>query len=247
VQKLFYNLNNDLLKIHASIDRRAFKIKSPLNSALIKTAFDTRRINSEKIVNPRRNLQNYQRSEPFIDNKLAEQINTIFKLKRSVDTIKNEFETDFDWLDSNTRILCNAIDRTLRIHEQDGDFFKPQFDYLSELLYLRYRLSMSDIDTLSEPQIKLAILNKDEKLLHKQIYSNYNTQPKKIIQSENNITEQQVNKNGSKEDSLIEKLFGNVKASQENKDIERSVIITIKDKINTEEDTSTKDIANKKE
>ena len=79
---------------------------------------------------------------------------------------------DPEWLDSYCRILSAALDRTLRIEQKDMDFFKPQMDYLEELLYLRYRLKDEDIIRLNEKELRNIILDKDERLLHKQIYAN---------------------------------------------------------------------------
>lgn len=219
----------DALKIHASIeerfDVREFRIDKlkELNHPIIKNAFDTRRINQETDYNPRRNLQYYHRSEPFIQKDAAEKIKTLFKLKTAVDSIKEDFVGDPEWFDSYCRILCNALDRTLRIEQRDYDFFKPQMDYLEELLYLRYRLKEDDINRLNEKEIRNIILDRDEKLLQKQIYSNYNNGGITKTNQQSQLV--------SGKDNLIEKLFGDVKASKENKSVSRSVTITIDDKI----------------
>ncbi len=237
----FLGLQKDLLDLHASFEDRSSKITgtSNLRTALetlshgkheefmIKTAFDTRRINSETMVNPRRNLQNYQRSEPFISNEMSDKIKRFFKVKTAVDLIKEQFIGDPDWLDSNSRILCNAVDNTLRVEQKDYDFFKPQFDYLDELLYLRYRLGSEDISRLNEGEIKDVLLRKDEKLMFKSIYANYKTVEPKL----------QSTGNAGREDSLTEKLFGNVKANKENKSVERSINIVIKDSIVDDKDS----------
>ncbi len=129
---------------------------------------------------------------------------------------------DPDWLDSNSRILCNAVDNTLRVEQKDYDFFKPQFDYLDELLYLRYRLASADIERLKEEEIREILLRKDEKLMYKSIYANYKPPVSPKLQSTGNV---------EREDSLAEKLFGNVKANKDNKSVERSINIIIKDSI----------------
>lgn len=171
---IFNSLKKDLLRIHASLEERLSTIREVEDQkTLIKQAFDTRRIDQETQFNPRRNLQYYQRSEPFISSGFSDHIKLFFKIKTSADTIKEQFIGDPDWLDSHARILCNALDNTLRIEQKDYDFFKPQFDYLDELLYLRYRLKKEDIERLSEQEIKNVLLGKDERLSMKSVFGKY--------------------------------------------------------------------------
>lgn len=232
----FLGLKKNLLKTHAALEKRAnTKVERDFSSKvqMTKTAFDTRRINSEMQVNPRRNLQYYQRSEPFIDPAISTNIKQLFKIKTAVDQIKEQYIGDPDWLDSNSRILSNAIDNTLRVEQKDYDFFKPQFDYINELLYLRYRIAAEDLERMNENELKKVILNKDEKLLHKEIFANYKSVDKisKISDQSMPIVKQTI---VSQEDSLMEKLFGGVKASSLNKNVKRSVNITISDSIEDE-------------
>jgi len=182
---------------------------------IMKTAFDTRRIDQENVFNPRRNLQYYHRSSPFITKGASEVLKTFFKLKTTADGIREDFSTDPNWMDSYCRVLCAALDRTLRVEQKDMDFFQPQIDYLNELLYLRYRLKDEDIARMNEQELRGIILSRDEKLSYRQIYSQYN-KPTAIIKAE---------------DNLMDKLFSNVKATKENRDVERTVSITINDKI----------------
>ena len=194
-----------------------------LKPKLVKSAFDTRRINQNTEFNPRRNLQYYQRSEPYINNQVAEKIKLFFKVKTAADDLRQEFIGEPDWLDSFTRILCNAVDQTLRVEQKDFDYSHTQLDYLTELLYVRYRLRPEDIIQLSQHELRNIILNKDERLLRRSIFTNY----KDGINKNSDL-----NKNTSvPNDTLMDKLFGDVKANKENKEVERSVTITIKDKI----------------
>ena len=231
---LFLGLHRDLLNLHDSMEQRmeARQKRAEENpTAMVKTAFDTRRINQEEQFNPRRNLQNFQRSEPFITPEMSQKVRSLFKVKQAADTIREQFIGDPDWLDSNSRILCNALNNTLRVDQGDYDFFKPQFDYLDELLYLRYRLASDDIDKLSEREIKDRLLDKDERLLHKALFSNYRGRDghmEKTSDREMPILKQTV---VSQEDSLMEKLFGNVKATHDKKNVKRSVTISISDSI----------------
>lgn len=215
-------LLENISKVHSSIedrtDLRELRINSlkNLTQPITKIAFDTRRINQETEYNPRSNLQFYHRSEPYITKNSAEALKLFFKLKMAVDSLKEEFFGDPDWHSSYCRILSAALDRILRVEQKDMDFSKPQMDYLNEMLYLRYRINENDLIKLNENELKGIIINKDEKLLHKQIYSQYNNKSN-IIKDSN--------------DSLINKLLGEVKASKENKEVQRSLTITINDKV----------------
>lgn len=224
----FKNILETVISIHSSIedraDMRSFRSKAiyEFNRPIVKNAFDTRRINQYTDYNPRRNLQYYHRSEPFITKDASNVIKTFFKLKTAVDAIKEDFLGDPDWLDSYCRILSAALDRTLRVEQKDMDFFQPQMDYLNELLYLRYRLKDDDIEKLNEKEIRNIILDKDEKLLHKQIYSQYNNGGLFKTNNSNVVI---------KQDNLVERLIGDVRANKDNRDVSRSVTITVNDKI----------------
>lgn len=226
----FLGLKKNLLTLHAAFEERAQDNTATVKTGMIKNAFDTRRINSETEVNPRRNLQHYQRSEPFITADISNKIKGFFKVKNAADQIREQFLGDPDWLDSNSRILCNALNNTLRVDQKDYDFFKPQFDYLDELLYLRYRIASEDIERMREEEIRDVLMSRDEKLLHKSLFANYapKEQMSKVSDRDIPMVKQTVI---SQEDSLMEKLFGNVKANKENKNVKRSINITIADSI----------------
>jgi hypothetical protein len=187
--------------------------KLAFDKQLSKTAFDTRRIDQENDRNPRRNLQYYHRSEPYIDEDLSTKIAYIMKIKNATDLIKEQYGTDPEWFDSYARILGSAVDRALRSDQKDGDFFKASFDYLDELLYVRYRLAPEDIQRLGEREIERVILGRDEAMVHKHLYKNsVKTAP------ESN-------------DPLVERLLAGVKATGENKNVERTVSISVRDTI----------------
>ena len=202
--RLLYRIQN----IHAAIEERSeprelrIQALKQLKNPLVKNAFDTRRVNSDTDFNPRRNLQNYHRSTPFISEGAAEQLKTFFRLKTAVDSIKNAFVGDPDWLDSYARILSTALDRTLRVEQKDMDFFQPQLDYLNEMLYLRYRLKDNDIAKMADNELRNAILSKDEKLLYKHIYANYNNN--QMTKETNNVAPSMA-KETSRQPSSIEK------------------------------------------
>lgn len=229
-----YNTICDFNQNHEERVNYAHFRKKYLQPILVKSAFDTRRMNQNTEFNPRRNLQYYQRSEPFMDDKTAAMVQLFVKVKNAADTLREDFIGEPDWLDSYTRILCNAIDQTLRVDQKDFDYSKPQLDYLSELLYVRYRLRPEDIETASTESIKTILLNKDEKLARRAIFTNYKQDFNKnsiqqmlpTLNSQANMPQPII-----QQDTLVEQLFGNVKASKENKEVERSVTITIKDRV----------------
>ena len=191
-----------------------------------KMAFDTRRINQETDYNPRRGLQNYNRSEQFLSEGLAQRVKNFAKLRNSLNALKNVYGREHEWQDSNARILLTAVDKGMRTGIDDGDFAAQNqpgvgsFDYLEELLNVRYRLSHDDLTRMSETDLTRVILAKDEDLNRKDV--------KRALE----ITKNDVATKGY--DSLIEKLFDGCKASAETPDVERTITITIRDRFHKE-------------
>jgi hypothetical protein len=187
-----------------------------------KVAFDTRRINTETEFNPRRGLQNYRRSEAFITEAMSEKIKNFLKLKKVLESIKEKYGHQSEWQDSYSRVLLNAINKAVRAGIDDGDYSEGQnsvgsLDYLEELLYVRYRLSALSIGEMSESKLEKIFLDKDENLTKKD-----------PVKEHVSISKTDVSNQGY--DSLLEKLFGGIKATKENPNVQRSVTITINDK-----------------
>jgi len=200
---------------------RKYAMKSINSGSFVKLAFDTRRINQETDYIPRRGLQNYHRSEQFISEALSNKIKNFVKLKNVLEKLKQEFGREPEWQDSYARVLLNTIDRAIRSDQKDGDYTEAQpgvgsLDYLEELLYVRYRLEMNNISSLSEDKLEKIILERDESLTRKDVNNAFEI-------SKRDVATQSY-------DSLLEKLFGGVKASKDNPEVERTVTITIKDK-----------------
>jgi hypothetical protein len=194
-------------------------------NGLVKVAFDTRRINQETEYNPRRGLQNYNRSEAFLSEGLAQRVKSFAKLRNVLNGLKDVYGKEHEWQDSNARVLLTAVDKGLRTGINDGDFAVNQpgvgsFDYLDELLNVRYRLSVDDMVNLSETDLKNVILTKDENLTRKDV--------KQALE----ITKSDVTKHGY--DSLMEKLFDGCRASSDSPDVERTITITIRDRFHKE-------------
>ena len=191
-----------------------------------KMAFDTRRIDQEVEYNPRRGLQNYNRSEAFLSEGTAQRVKNFAKLRNVLLGLKNVYGKENEWQDSNARILLTAVDKGLRSGLNDGDFALQNqpgvgsFDYLEELMAMRYRLTYDDMVKLSESDLSKVILSKDEELTRKDV--------KQALE----ITKNDIATKGY--DSLIEKLLEGCKASAENPDVERTITITIRDKFHKE-------------
>jgi hypothetical protein len=186
-----------------------------------KLAFDTRRIDQETEYNPRRGLQNYNRSEAFLSEVLGEKIKNFAKLRNILEDIKGQYGKEHEWQDSNARVLLSTLDAGLRTMQKDGDYATGQpaqgsLNYIEELLHMRYRLTFDDLTKMGSNDLKRVILSKDEELIRKDVNRSLE------------ITKSDVARQGY--DTLMEKLF-NVQATSENPNIERTVTITIKDSI----------------
>lgn len=195
-------------------------------SGFKKVAFDTRRIDQGLEIIPRRGLQNYHRSESFISQGMQNKINNLQKLKNVLSDIKDKYEQNSEWQDSYARVLDSTLENGLRISFADNDYSENQqstasLDYIEELLQVRYRLGMQDIEKLGELDLEKLILSKDESLIKKII-------PTTVKISKNEIATQSY-------DTLMEKLFGNVKASENQKYVKRTVTITIEDSLDESE------------
>lgn len=193
--------------------------------SLVKVAFDTRRIDQETEMNPRRGLQNYQRSEAFLSQAMGEKLKNLSKLKKVLGSLKDTYGKEPEWQDSNARILLSTLEKGLRTHLNDGDFAESQpgvgsLDYIEELLHVRYRLGFDELSKIAVSDLKRIILSKDEELTRKDVNQALE------------ITKNDVASKGY--DTLLEKLFDGCRASEENPDIERTITITIRDRFHKE-------------
>jgi hypothetical protein len=152
------------------------------NQGLTKVAFDTRRVNQETDFIPRRGLQNYHRSEQFVSEAVFHKITAFNKLNGVLDQLKADLGKEPEWQDSYARVLSSAIQKSLRTDQSDGDFSDAQpsmasLAYLEELLYVRYRLTPESLLTMSEDQLRLTILKKDELLLRREANIDFTPKP----------------------------------------------------------------------
>ena len=190
-----------------------------------KVAFDTRRIDQETEYNPRRGLQNYNRSEAFLTEALSHKLINLAKLRGVLEDLRAEYGKEHEWQDSNARVLLSTLNNGLRAGIDDGDFSSTQpaqgsLDYIEELLHVRYRLGFDDLVRLGEKDLKKVILSKDEELTRKNV--------KQALE----ITKGDIEKQSY--DTLMDKLFSGCRASEDNPDVERTITITIRDRFHKE-------------
>jgi hypothetical protein len=195
-----------------ALRKRAFANPDPM----IKVAFDTRRIDQETEFNPRRGLQNYNRSEQFLTAATADKIVHLQKLRRIAEGVKEKYGREPEWQDSYARILLNTLNQALNKDPGETQASIGSLDYVEELLFTRYRLDMETIAKYADETLRDIVLNKDEALIRKGVLM-------PVPETTKSISVQGY-------DTLLDKLFS-VKATAENPNIERTITITIKDSI----------------
>lgn len=196
-------------------------------SGIQKFAFDTRRFDQETTRNPRSNLQNWIRSEQFIDGDTQGKIDIFSKMLKPLEELKQAYGTQPEWHDSYSRTLYDHVHRILRVKEADLDIFRPQIAYLEQLMFARYRLSMEELKRIKEADFKEAILKKDENLLKRGAYLNV-TQSEATKQSALSVKDG----NGITQESIVNAIFGNNNIRREGeKTVERTITITIRDQV----------------
>lgn len=197
-------------------------------SPITKVAFDTRKFNPETDRNPRSNLQHYNRSAKFLEEEEIKKIEILSKLIDPIQEIKDTFEKDPDWQESYARILLDNLDKTLLINQKDLDIFKPQLEYLLQILYLRYRLTEEDVLNKTKDELKNIILSKDEKLLKKASVQQILLQK----QAPTKVVNKQITNDSSTQEAIINAIFGNNNIRKDGeKTVERTITITIKDSV----------------
>lgn len=217
----------------SSIKRSARKIffeKCNNTKPIKKVAFDTRRVNQSSQRNPRANLQNWHRTDPFVSNQLDEKLKTFSKLNDVLNTIADEFTNDKDYIGSYASELHEHVKRGLRTEIKDGDYFDPHISYLEQLVFARYRLSMDDLQKKSSYELKTAILAKDENLINK--ISEKSEQSKVSVSA---APTGSLKTNGVSEynhENIIQALFGGSHFRKVNeKKVQRTITITINDEV----------------
>jgi hypothetical protein len=192
------------------------------SEGITKVAFDTRRV-AKDAINPRRGVAEYNRSEQFISEAMSNKITLLVKLFKVLEGIREDYKEHPGWVDSYARILYNLIEGTLRIKYKDGEYSDTQksvhnLDYISDMLFNRYRLDYDRIERADDAELRKAVLAKDEELREMD-----------PIKRSADITKSDISTHSYQD--LLAKLFS-VKATAENPDVERTITITVRDKIN---------------
>lgn len=202
--------------------------------SLVKNAFDTRRVNQESEANPRRNLQKWHRSEPFISQEDSIRLKTFAKLAKVVSELKMALGTEPEWHDSYVRLLDNNLHKVLRIKQADGDVHQSQLNYLEQLMYARYRLTMNDIASMNERELKEAVMSKDESLMKRGDYLNVAQMESRGSPSEQphiiKVDHSSPTVGLDAQKALLAALFGEDSLRKDGeKSVERTITITIKE------------------
>ncbi len=208
------------------------------NHRLIKTAFDTRRINQEGERNPRSNLQYWNRSQQFVEQRDKDRLNAFAKLLIPLDIIKDNYGEHPEYFQSYARSLRDSIKRVMKVDDGDVDVFSPQLDYLEQLLYARYRLSLADITKVSNDCLITCIMKRDENLTRRDAYlkaTDGNARGSVFRASEGlekNTSSNSKEVGGVTQESLVNAIFGNSAFRRDGEDkVERTITITITDNV----------------
>jgi hypothetical protein len=197
---------------------------------LIKQAIDTRRIDQEHQVNPRKSLQYYHRSQQFIDAETNAKLAAFAELMPVLNDIHEQYGNQPEYFESYAVQLHDLVGRILRVKEGELNVFRPQLDYLEQLLFARYRLSLDKIRGMEKTALKDTILSKDESLLKRGQYLT-STAPAKTKQAQQPIVLKDGNTSNVQE-SLVNAIFGNNKFRRDGeKTVERTITITIRDNV----------------
>ena len=200
-------------------------------SPLVKLAFDTRRIDQENDRNPRKNLQYWHRSDPFIDEADEKSLKTFSKLAKVLNNLKKKLGTSPEWFESYARQLYDNVYRILRVKESDLDIFRPQLSYLEQLIFARYRMSMEDIQKFSEDKLEEKILAKDEDLIGRNSY----LKETKGEEENSALVSNSMNKDSmtkTTQESIVNAIFGGAGMRRDGeRTVERTITITIRDNV----------------
>lgn len=204
--------------------RKAYLSEMQKNIGFVKTAIDSRRINQAVQINPRPAIQYFSRADQFIDNKDQNDINVLGKLLVPLMEIRASYGDQPEYLDSYCRILTDNLERVLRVKQADQEYHRPQIQYLKQLIFARYRLSMEEIERSTTIELKGKLLDKDEKLIKRGLFlQNTNDPEVKMATVPVKTGDRVINT----QESIINAIFG---SDQNNKNNTRTITITISNK-----------------
>jgi hypothetical protein len=229
-------------KVQASLEpgmvkraARAAAMRAMMPSeGLTKVAFDTRRIDQETERVPRANLQYWNRSQQFLDEEAKNRIKAMSKLIKPLDMIRDKYGHHPEYFHSYARSLHDSVKRAIKVDAQELDIFRPQIDYLEQLLFARYRLSLEDIQNKPAQHIYDQLIKRDEDLIRRDAYLNLtnDAHDENVKQSAFVMGKDGNGLNASTQDSIINAIFGNQDLRRDGeKKVERTITITIKDEV----------------
>lgn len=242
ISELLYRMSNDWNKVYSSapipnklfynIKKQASSLSNErqqiLNSFIgfKKYAFDANKIDQENERNPRENLQYYHKNSD-IDEDATNKLKKISKLVPILDNIKKAYGSQPEYLTSYCKSLHETLNRTLKVTADNLDIFGPQINYLEQLLYVRYRLSMDDLSTMTDNELKYSILKKDENLIKKGMFL-------QLTEDDSTKQTKQILKDGNQSinDGIVNAIFGNNQFRRDGeKSVTRTITITINDTV----------------
>lgn len=203
------------------------------NAPIQKYAFDARKTDQDSERNPRHNLQYYSRSQQYIDEEDQKRLEAFARLVKPLDAIKDKYGSHPEYFDSHARKLRENVKTILKVRESDMDIFRPQMDYLEQLLYARYRISAEDLEKMSSEMLKNRILSKDEDLLKRGSFMHVTGNPEDDKQRNRSKVFVKDSDGGKiTQDSIVNAIFGNNNFRRDGeKKVERTITITIRDEV----------------
>lgn len=229
-------------KVQASVEpamvkraARAAAMRAMVPSeGLHKVAFDTRRINQETERVPRANLQYWNRSQQFLDEEAKNRIKALSKLIRPLEMIRDKYGHHPEYFHSYARSLHDSVKRAIKVDEEELDIFRPQIDYLEQLLFARYRLSLEDLEKKSANHVYDQLIKRDEDLIRRDAYLKVTSDGSEdsVKRSSLSMSKDGNGLNQTTQDSIINAIFGNKDLRRDGeKKVERTITITIKDEV----------------
>lgn len=207
------------------VDRKARIAALNQLKGFTKVAFDTRRTNQETDRNPRLNLQNWHRTDQFIDEGDQKNIEVLGKLIVPLNELKESFGSEPGWHESYSRQLLDQVERALRVKVGDQDIHRSQFAYLEQLIFQRYRLSFEEISRLEKTAIKTKILDKDENLLKRGAFLHASALEELNKKSSQNMSVKTGDNVQTTQEALIKAIFGGDTSGKKGS---KTITITIK-------------------
>jgi hypothetical protein len=227
-----YDIKNTIQESQTKRIERKAKLT---NFKMVKIAFDTRMFKPDLDVHPNKSMQNFHSSQIKLNATISNKLTQLKRVYGITEILKQEFQREKEYQDSYIRSLNHQLYRTLRIKEADAGYSDAQhalnsINYVEELLYTRYRLTLDEIEKMSDKNLRDHLIKLDVNLLHldpivnpkeykvaKNDESTYSETISKLLQapedSEKEITIRVSNKKEKEQeqDSKLEKLIASLK------------------------------------